>query len=168
MADFSDYAKEKDRITSLGLFREITGKQLDEVMEKYLCSDNPVFETRYLKQEKERKNKEMAKNLWSVNYNYDSYNTLTLSNTTVKQEVFGEKINRSSVTPERIIFQDNETTVVYWKDGTKTIVHTMEGDQFIPEVGVAMAIVKKLFPIRNKFKDLVDGASVQVTRKNKK
>lgn len=34
-------------------------------------------------------------------------------------------------------------TIVYWADGTKTVVQAREGDKFDPEKGLAMAISKK-------------------------
>lgn len=34
-------------------------------------------------------------------------------------------------------------TIVFWADGTKTVVKTQEGDDFDPEKGLAMAISKK-------------------------
>lgn len=40
---------------------------------------------------------------------------------------------------EKVIFND-PATVVFWKDGTKTIVKCQEGAEFDPEKGLAMAI----------------------------
>ena len=45
---------------------------------------------------------------------------------------------------ERIIFNP-PATVVYWIDGTKTVVKTMEGDRFEKYAGFAMACMKKMF-----------------------
>lgn len=36
-------------------------------------------------------------------------------------------------------------TIVFWNDGTKTVVKAAEGDEFDPEKGIAMAISKKIF-----------------------
>lgn len=44
-------------------------------------------------------------------------------------------------TPKKVIFND-PATIVYWKDGTKTVVKA-EGEPFDPEKGLAMAIAKK-------------------------
>lgn len=44
-------------------------------------------------------------------------------------------------TPKKVIFND-PATIVYWKDGTKTVVKA-EGESFDPEKGLAMAITKK-------------------------
>ena len=49
---------------------------------------------------------------------------------------------------ENVIFNE-PATIVFWNDGTKTVVKAAEGDEFDPEKGMAMAISKKLFG--NKF-----------------
>lgn len=43
-----------------------------------------------------------------------------------------------------VIF-NNPATIVYWSDGTKTVVKCDERDEFDPEKGLAMAICKKHF-----------------------
>lgn len=43
---------------------------------------------------------------------------------------------------EKVIFND-PATIVFWKDGTKTVVKCGEHDIFDPEKGLAMAIAKK-------------------------
>ena len=43
-----------------------------------------------------------------------------------------------------VIFND-PATVVFWSDGSKTVVKCQEGDVFDPEKGLAMAITKKFF-----------------------
>ena len=48
------------------------------------------------------------------------------------------------VTPEKVIFND-PATIVFWKDGTKTVVKCMEGDTYNPEVGLAMCVCKKVY-----------------------
>lgn len=42
----------------------------------------------------------------------------------------------------KVIFND-PATIVFWIDGTKTVVKAQEGDKFDPEKGLAMAISKK-------------------------
>lgn len=44
-------------------------------------------------------------------------------------------------TPKKVIFND-PATIVYWKDGTKTVVKA-EGEPFDPEKGLVMAVSKK-------------------------
>lgn len=43
---------------------------------------------------------------------------------------------------KRVIFHD-PATIVFWIDGSKTVVKTMPGDIYNPEVGLAMCISKK-------------------------
>ena len=43
-----------------------------------------------------------------------------------------------------VIF-NNPATIVFWSDGTKTVVKCDERDEFDPEKGLAMAICKKYF-----------------------
>lgn len=38
----------------------------------------------------------------------------------------------------------NPATIVFWKDGTKTVVKAQGDEQYIPEVGLAMCICKKV------------------------
>lgn len=44
---------------------------------------------------------------------------------------------------KNVIFND-PATIVFWYDGTKTVVKCQEGDIFDPEKGLAMAICKKI------------------------
>lgn len=43
---------------------------------------------------------------------------------------------------KNVIFND-PATIVYWADGTKTVVKVQNGEKFDPEKGLAMAISKK-------------------------
>ena len=49
-----------------------------------------------------------------------------------------------SVKFKEVIF-NGPATIIYWKDGTKTVVKCTEGDTYNPEVGIAMATLKKIF-----------------------
>lgn len=57
-------------------------------------------------------------------------------------------------TPEvkKVIFND-PATIVYWKDGTKTVVKCQKGDDFDPEKGFAMAFLKKCWGNKGNFND---------------
>ena len=52
----------------------------------------------------------------------------------------------SSHIPEikNVIFND-PATIVFWEDGTKTVVKCQDGNEFDPEKGLAMAIAKKAY-----------------------
>ena len=45
---------------------------------------------------------------------------------------------------KNVIFND-PATIVFWEDGTKTVVRCQDGDEFDPEKGLAMAIAKKAY-----------------------
>lgn len=58
----------------------------------------------------------------------------------------------------RIIF-NGPATIVFWRDGTKTVVKCQNGEPFDPEKGLAMAIVKKgLYGGLSVFNKLLDKA----------
>lgn len=44
---------------------------------------------------------------------------------------------------DRVIYND-PATIIIWKDGSKTVVKCMEGDEFDPEKGFAMCYLKKV------------------------
>jgi len=56
--------------------------------------------------------------------------------------------------PINIIF-NNPATIVYWEDGTKTIVKIMDGDVYDEIIGVSMAYTKKMFGTNTNFKNMV-------------
>ena len=45
-------------------------------------------------------------------------------------------------------------TIVFWADGTKTVVKCQAGDDYSKEVGLAMCIVKKAFGNTSKYNDI--------------
>ena len=49
---------------------------------------------------------------------------------------------------------DKGTTVVLWKDGTKTIVKCQEGEEFDAEKGVALCFMKRAFNNRGCYNDV--------------
>ncbi len=55
---------------------------------------------------------------------------------TINPKCIGEKLIK------KVIFND-PATIVFWDDGTKTVVKTQNGEAYDPEKGLAMAITKK-------------------------
>ena len=51
---------------------------------------------------------------------------------------------------------EKSITTVLWADGTKTVVKCVDEDEFDPEVGFAMALMKKIYPNRSEIKRTVD------------
>ena len=56
---------------------------------------------------------------------------------------------------DKIIF-NNPATIVFWCDGTKTVVKCMEGQEFNSYYGVACAIMKKYFGNNSRAKAFID------------
>lgn len=56
---------------------------------------------------------------------------------------------------DKIIF-NNPATIVFWSDGTKTVVKCMEGQEFNAYYGVACAIMKKYFGNNSRAKTFID------------
>lgn len=50
--------------------------------------------------------------------------------------------------------EEKGTTVIIWKDGTKTIVKCQEGEDFDFEKGIAMCFMKKAFDDRGCYNDV--------------
>lgn len=56
---------------------------------------------------------------------------------------------------KNVIF-NNPATIVFWHDGTKTVVKCQEGDDFDPEKGLTMAIAKKFFSNRGSYYNIIN------------
>lgn len=54
---------------------------------------------------------------------------------------------------KNVIFND-PATIVFWRDGTKTIVKCQPGDTFSKELGLAMAICKKVYGNKGNYNDV--------------
>ena len=52
--------------------------------------------------------------------------------------------NEGGLSIENVIFND-PATIVFWSDGTKTVVKAQSGDTFDPEKGLVMAISKRVY-----------------------
>lgn len=61
-------------------------------------------------------------------------------------------ISRSALEPREVIF-NNPATIVYWKDGTKTVVKAYD-ERFDKEKGLAMAYLKKLHGNKGNYNDV--------------
>lgn len=54
---------------------------------------------------------------------------------------------------DRVIFND-PATIVFWKDGTKTVVKCQENDTYSPESGLAIAFAKKALGNKGSFNEV--------------
>lgn len=71
----------------------------------------------------------------------------------VMQEIAQYKKKSSKFEIEKVIF-NNPATIVFWADGTKTVVKRQKGDRYDKEKGLAMAIAKKLYGNTGKYCDI--------------
>lgn len=62
-----------------------------------------------------------------------------------------KKIYLSLIT--KVVFND-PATIVFWRDGSKTVVKCDPEDKFDPEKGLAMACTKKLFGNKGYYNDI--------------
>lgn len=56
---------------------------------------------------------------------------------------------------KNVIFND-PATVIYWKDGTKSVVKVQNCDEYSKEVGFAMCIIKKICGNKGNYNDLFE------------
>lgn len=69
--------------------------------------------------------------------------------------------------PKRIIFSGPKT-IVFWPDGTKTIVSLMEGQEHDEYTAYCAAVVKKMFGATHKAKKFLESVAVRPEPKPKK
>ena len=74
-----------------------------------------------------------------------SYEDYCRKDLELQRNIYRNMLN-SIYIPEikNVIFND-PATIVFWDDGTKTVVKCQPGDSFDPEKGLAMAITKKAY-----------------------
>lgn len=58
---------------------------------------------------------------------------------------------------EKVIFS-GKATIVFWEDGSKTVVKCQKGDVYSKEEGLAMAICKRAYGNDNLFNDIINEA----------
>lgn len=68
---------------------------------------------------------------------------------------------------ERVIFSD-PATIVFWEDGTKTVVKAMKGEKFERYAGFAAACMKKLFGSTSRAKAVMEEVAVEQVKTPKK
>lgn len=76
-------------------------------------------------------------------YTTSNWDRASIAMYRLSQALASENQNRQSIPGiEKVTFND-PATIVFWNDGTKTIVQARNGEKFDPEKGLAMAISKK-------------------------
>ena len=98
------------------------------------------------------------------------FNCVNKNNSTTKAEILStaDKIKLAGITasatsipkptnylPEiKNVKFNGPATIVFWADGTKTVVKCQDGDDYSEEIGLAMCIVKKVFGNTSKYNDI--------------
>lgn len=77
----------------------------------------------------------------------DVYNSMTDVPQKVCQFLVGEALEKGSFAPDSIkkVIYNDPATIIFWSDGTKTVVKCMEGENYDPEKGFMAAVTKKVF-----------------------
>jgi len=72
----------------------------------------------------------------------------------------------AAYTPERIIY-NNPATVVFWKDGTKTVVKKAKGEKFNKYYAFCAALAKKMYENNSRVNKIVNSGVDQTAKKKK-
>lgn len=62
-----------------------------------------------------------------------------------------------NMAPKEVIFAP-PATIVYWQDGSRTVVKCSEEDEFSEEMGFVLCFMKKMFGNTGKFNDYINDA----------
>lgn len=65
--------------------------------------------------------------------------------------------------PKEVIFAP-PATIVYWQDGTKTVVKCSEEDEFSEEMGFVLCFMKKMFGNKGSYNNYINDALVGAKR----
>lgn len=114
-------------------------------------------------------------------YNYCAADTIAMKDlyTHLANSLFNLKPKNMYLPKIKNVVISEPYTTIMWKDGSKTQVKCMDGDQFNPEHGLAMAVLKKLMEkpdkpnayskwVKQWVKQGIEAGEKQVARKNKK
>lgn len=88
------------------------------------------------------------------------------------KETFKKEEEMKVITLDHVIF-DGPATIVFWSDGSKTIVKCTDGDAYAYDVGIAMATLKKIFgdqygAYRHDVRNAIKEAEERKVRREKK
>ena len=85
------------------------------------------------------------------------FNCINKNNSTTKHSALIPKCTPkpTNYLPEiKNVKFNGPATIVFWADGTKTVVKCQDGDDYSEEVGLAMCIIKKVFGNTSKYNDI--------------
>lgn len=75
---------------------------------------------------------------------------------TYKDITFNQKLPTFDKNQIKDVIFNDPATIVFWKDGTKTVVKCQKdkGDTYNPELGLAMCIIKKMCDNKGNYNDV--------------
>lgn len=121
----------------------------DELWKAYINADNEMTKNIY---------KRMVNSMYGANSQTirEVFETLNDKQKNTVYRIIGEAMRGDNNSPEikDVIFNE-PATIVFWADGTKTVVKCQEGDMFDPEKGLAMAIAKKVYGNKGRYFETV-------------
>ena len=85
------------------------------------------------------------------------FNCINKNDLTTKHSAFVPKCTPkpTNYLPEiKNVKFNGPATIVFWADGTKTVVKCQDGDAYSEEIGLAMCIIKKAFGNTSKYNDI--------------
>lgn len=116
-------------------------------------TDGDIMEKSYMTYEYDRH--AAKEDRWISNHVVDSSLRKPLLDQYKKGLIEGREIVWKSVSVNRIIFND-PATIVFWNDGTKTVVKCQKGQTFNPYFGLCAAMAKKLYGSNSMLNRIVD------------
>lgn len=89
-------------------------------------------------------------NFFNSNFEVDKYcENDVIATLDFLNSIYG--INSSRIPEIKNVIFNDPATIVFWEDGTKTVVKCQDGDEFDPEKGLAMAIAKKAYGNKGRY-----------------
>lgn len=79
------------------------------------------------------------------------------------EDAFIKMKSSINMMPKEVIFAP-PATIVYWQDGTKTVVKCSEEDEFSEEMGFVLCFMKKMFGNKGSYNNYINDALVGAKR----
>ena len=76
-----------------------------------------------------------------------------LNDVATLNSIYGMQSYNRYLKPKKVIFHD-PATIVFWTDGSKTVVKCQEGDTYNKEMGFALCCAKRLFGNQSNFNNI--------------
>lgn len=88
--------------------------------------------------------------------NYMPFRSLEFDLGEIKDIKFINQLPKFDKNEIKDVIYNNPATIVFWKDGTKTVVKCQKdkGDTYNPELGLAMCIIKKMCGNKGNYNDV--------------